>query len=176
MKLYEDEAQFLAWGDGPAGPWVKILLNDSDALGPFRGMTAAKKNMAGQLLRVTISEIGGAAPDGERQEPGVKGGPLSKLAGLWCQDPEFSAWLAENFRDTFGTVLASPQMALQGDDAAKNLLWATAETVRRICGVRSRAELDHNQEARTAFNLLIREPYGAILAERHAGREPGEEA
>jgi hypothetical protein len=67
------------------------------------------------------------------------GGPLAKLAGQWCQMPQFLAWSGCN----------TPELA--------------AEFVRRECGVGSRAELDHNQAAAAAFHSGIREPFCEYL-------------
>lgn len=64
-----------------------------------------------------------------------KGGDLAKLAGQFCANPDF--W---EFID-----LAS------GHEAT--------EWVRRVCGVQSRAEIDHNEVAKLLFHDKVRRPF-----------------
>lgn len=61
-----------------------------------------------------------------------KGGALSKLAGMWCGNPEFQAWSGTN----------------SGADARMFILQA--------CEIDSRAELDHDPVAAEKFHRLIR--------------------
>jgi hypothetical protein len=60
----------------------------------------------------------------------LKGGPLAKKAGILCAKPAFWTFLK-----------------VRTQEAATNVL-------RRECGVKSRAELDHNSEAAAAFDRL----------------------
>lgn len=65
----------------------------------------------------------------------LKGGDLARLAGIWCNDAAFQAWMG-----------------------------ATDSTVARnkicfLCGVQSRADIDHNRSAAQIFNQAIREQY-----------------
>lgn len=171
---FQDEVQFLAWGDGPQGPWIKLKLPDSDDLGPFRGMTQAKATMAGQRMACVLVEIGederprdpfiegnqwtpeqreamaarGAAPF----EPNrIKGGELSKCAGQLCASTVFHDWLQlhhfQFWMDAIDTVV--------GD----NPVDIAAEAVRQICGVTSRAHLDHAPLSATKFHEQIRRPF-----------------
>lgn len=66
----------------------------------------------------------------------MKGGPLARLAGQLCQQPEF--W------DFAG-----------GAESAEE----AAQWVRRTCGVKSRAELDTNPDAAYRFHNLVRIPF-----------------
>ncbi len=74
-----------------------------------------------------------------------KGGPLSILAGRWCQLPEFWEWLETD-----------PLNACHSGEGA-------ALCVREICGVASRAELDHKPEAAEKFHRLIRGPFSKYM-------------
>lgn len=80
----------------------------------------------------------------------VKGGDLSKLAGMLCQDAAFQEWMwlrrHEDATPTndFGTKWAED--------------WAAA-TLRGECGVESRAEFDHNPESAALFHERIRKPW-----------------
>lgn len=69
----------------------------------------------------------------EEEKP--KGGALAKLAGILCKDPMF--------------------LAFYGFDDE-----ADAEYhVRFVCGIESRAELDHNTEAAATFHRKFRIPF-----------------
>jgi hypothetical protein len=153
---YQGESQFLAWGDGPAGPWIKLLLPESDDLEPFRGMTAAKKTMAGQRLAIVIVEIDDqelpkTPPPIEADKETAKGGELAKLAGRLCADPKFQEWVIEHL-----ATMKPPR----GEDRLPPGESA-AIIVRRVCGIASRAELDHNEDAAVIFHERIRKPWAA---------------
>jgi hypothetical protein len=147
---FKGETQFLAWGDGPSGPWIKLLLPDSDDLLPFRGMTAAKKGMAGQRLACVLVEI----DDDEtpKTNDAVKGGDLARLAGVLCASEAFRAW----FWSGRAWMQAGSVARIVGSTFDED---ETAEAVRAVCGVISRAQLDHDPEAAQRFHELIRRPY-----------------
>lgn len=80
---------------------------------------------------------------GATQHP--KGGPLANLAGRWANEPAFLEWMR-----------STSQPANTPADAA--------EFMRARCCIESRAELDHDSEARARFNRYIREPYSRYRA------------
>ena len=82
-------------------------------------------------------------PEPTQAPEALKGGELSKWAALRCQDPAFRAWLAKQgpARQDWNTT-----------DGA-------ADTIRAICHITSRAELDHNKAAAAIFNERIRRPW-----------------
>lgn len=75
----------------------------------------------------------------EAEKP--KGGDLARLAGQFCANPVFRAWLSH-----------------LADDEATNADEA-AEAIRVTCGIESRAELDHNPDAAAIFHESIRKPF-----------------
>lgn len=77
-----------------------------------------------------------------------KGGPLAKLAGIWCHDPEFWTWLETD-----------PDNACHSAQGAAHCLYA-------ICGIESRVELDNDPAAAERFHRLIRGPYSRHLVAR----------
>lgn len=77
-----------------------------------------------------------------------KGGALSKLAGMWCNEPEFWGWLETD-----------PDNACHSAQGAAACLYV-------ICGIDSRSELDHNPVAAEKFHRLIRGPYQKHLIAR----------
>lgn len=64
-----------------------------------------------------------------------KGGPLAKLAGMWCKDENFLKWVC----------------AYDEEHAAR--------FIRCTCAINSRSELDSNPGAAILFNENIRIPY-----------------
>lgn len=78
----------------------------------------------------------------------LKGGVLAKLAGMFCDAEPFRAWL----RMTYDPL---PRSA---DDAATIL--------RNVCGITSRAELDHDAMAAHKFHTEFRLPYNAWLKDQ----------
>ncbi len=71
-----------------------------------------------------------------------KGGDLARLAGIWCNDPAFRAWLQ------------APTVE------------AARERICYVCGVESRAELDHSASAKAIFNESFRKAYRDHLQTR----------
>lgn len=78
-----------------------------------------------------------------------RGGALCKLAGIFCNDEKFREWL----RITYDPL---PRTA---EDAAT--------IIRNVCGVASRAELDHDEAAAANFHQQFRLPYSAWLDGRN---------
>lgn len=96
--VLEGEVQFAGWRDShTGGPLITLRLADSAALEPFRGMTAAKGNQAGQILTAVIVEGGReAAPIAEpvapSRVPKAEHGPGSEMANAlhragWFRSP-----------------------------------------------------------------------------------------
>lgn len=79
----------------------------------------------------------------------LKGGELARLAGILCADADFQLWLEEH---------TNPEdfPAAMGGEAGEE---RAAVLVRHLCGVKSRAELDHSREAAVRFHERIRKPW-----------------
>jgi len=77
-----------------------------------------------------------------------KGGPLSKLAAMWCNDPEFWDWLNTD-----------PYTCPPCPEGAADCIYA-------LCKITSRAELDNDEIAAEKFHRLIRGPYSKYLQAR----------
>ena len=93
----------------------------------------------------------GAAAVKELEPEKPKGGKWAKLAGMWCNDPDFWRFLSETYPD-HGYI--------------GNELHA-ADAVRFYSGrIASRAELDSDFLARALFNGQIRQPFMAWMKER----------
>lgn len=169
------EAMLLRWAEtSNGGATIVLQLADPADLESFKSMTLAKKGMVGQRLMVGVAEIGddekpkddsqwtpeqlaeavaeGAAP---LEIPKLKGGELSRLAGIWCLDERFQNWL-----QTFYMIAWTDAGAYEELDEER-----AAHVVRWLCAVTSRADLDHNAEAKALFDELFRIPYSQYLKE-----------
>lgn len=81
-----------------------------------------------------------------RAEEPAKGGELAKLAGMWSKDKQFQEWVSNKYDVTYGEEEA-------------------AQWIRDVCGVESRAEIDHDPAAREQFLISIRQPFRKWLNE-----------
>lgn len=75
-----------------------------------------------------------------------KGGALSRVAAMMCQNAKFQRWVASR-------IGAAPQGVAPSQHAA--------QFVRDVCGISSRAELDHNARAAGLFHEAVRKPFVA---------------
>lgn len=146
--VFTGEMQLMNWGESSSnGAWVKFWIAPED-LEAFRHLKCRSGKIAGHRMMAALAEIGDdeqpvaqprdADPGSEAQS---KGGALAKLAGMFCQQPEFWRFIAEHF----GARISNADQA--------------AGAVREICKVDSRAELDGNAEAADVFHSQIRLPY-----------------
>lgn len=94
------------------------------------------------LARITPE----AATAESRRDQAPKGGAICKLAGMWCNDPEFHAFLTSTMK--WAKSYSEPVTA----EVAANI-------VRETCGVASRAELDHDDAAAQRFHDNFRIPF-----------------
>ena len=106
---------------------------------PFMDLKQGREQ--GQRFRVTFHLLADnetttaeTAPEDTAEQP--KGGPICKRAVLLCKRGDFQRWL-----------LGFAPLREDREDAAK------AEMYRRF-GIKSRAELDHNYQARCAFEVI----------------------
>jgi hypothetical protein len=145
QATFQGELQLAGWSETHNGGCkVTFWLPDAAELDAFRALTVRKGNTAGHRFMAALVEIGDDEQPVQQAEPEkAKGGPLAKLAGMLCAEPEFWDFLTH-------------QCSL--DEAIEGPLMA-AEQVRLLCGIESRAELDSNLEAGAAFHRTIRSPW-----------------
>lgn len=151
---FSGEMQLAGWSESHTGGCkVTFWLQSPDDLQAFRALTVRKGNTAGQRFMAALVEIGDDEQPVPPQEPEKpKGGSLAKLAGMWCNEPEFMKWANS-------TTHAGIFWHLQ--DAEE-----VADFVRELCGIQSRAELDSNPDAAERFHEMIRGPYQKHLIAR----------
>jgi hypothetical protein len=90
-----------------------------------------------------------AALKSAKAEPAPKGGQLAQWVAMRCGEAAFQRWLQDTFPAQWQDA--------HGDTPAK---WA-ASTVRAVCGIESRAELDNDDAAAVRFHAAIRKPFEA---------------
>lgn len=73
-----------------------------------------------------------------------KGAALSRAAAMMCNSAKFQQWV-------FSRVGAAPE----GVSAHQH----AAQFVRDVCGITSRAELDHSAQAAALFHEAVRKPF-----------------
>ena len=152
--FFEGELQLAGWSEShTAGCKVTFWLPSPDQLDVFRALTVRKGNQAGQRFMCVLVELGDDEKPVEQTpsaQPESKGGPLAQLAGRWCNDPLFWKFLED-------------KCACINIDSTTR----AAAALRTIVGCSSRAEIDHDVEAATRFQTLVRVPYMQWLHEQH---------
>ena len=109
---------------------------------PFRDAAIA-------LFGAPGSEMALAALKSAKAEPAPKGGQLAQWVAMRCGEAAFQRWLQDTFPAQWQDA--------HGDTPAK---WA-ASTVRAVCCIESRAELDNDEAAAKRFHAVIRRPFEA---------------
>lgn len=75
---------------------------------------------------------------------GRKGAALSRAAAMMCNGAKFQRWVVSR-------IGAAPEGVSPSQHAARY--------VRDMCGITSRAELDHNATAAALFHEVVRKPF-----------------
>jgi hypothetical protein len=145
VPTFHGELQLAGWSESHnSGCKVTFWLQSSEDLEAFRALTVRKGNQAGQRFMAALVEVGDDEQPVQQPEPlKPRGGPLAKLAGMLCADPEFWVFLTHQF--SLEEAVEGPLMA--------------AEHIRRLCAIESRAELDSDPEAEAMFHRAIRGPW-----------------
>ncbi len=153
LALHE-EAQLADYGESAAGgPYIKLRMPDPDSLAVFRGKDRATKTKQGTRYIVMMIEVQDDETPVNQQrrqamEEGMKGGVLSRHAGALCNDANFVRFLNEHH----GANVPWDK------DTAKMFIY-------RVCRIRSRRELDHNEEAAQRYKSFVQAPFLDYLRE-----------
>jgi hypothetical protein len=164
MIAYQGEMMLANWSEtASAGRQVVFWLEegaDAETEHPFKFFTRRIRGHAGtrfQAVLVEIDDEGQPVPRGTgvrldppaESKPKLKGGAVSKNAGMLCKDEAFHRYLTE----LANSNLTDDQTFVEvKEDGA-------ADYVRRICGVESRAELDHSRKAQLAYENKVCNPF-----------------
>ena len=109
---------------------------------------------------VALAALKPGMPEPEQPAAEQKGGALAILAGRWCNEMMFQTWLQKAFPQPWKV---REEQSLRSIAPRYNPATVAANVVRDVCGVQSRAELDHNADAAEKFHRLIRGPYSKHL-------------
>lgn len=120
---------------------LSIDIEPANAQDAFRLFAAPGTPAAIAALQVGYAAAGEPSVKDSLTPETPKGGALAKLAGMWCADKTFQAWLETD-----------PDNAAPNESGATLCLYA-------LCEIESRRELDHDLAAAERFNRLIRGPY-----------------
>jgi hypothetical protein len=157
---YQGEVMLANWSDtAAAGRQVVFWLEegaDADTEHPFKQYTRRLRGHAGtrfQAVLVEIDDEGQPVPRGTMEEqhpratPRLKGGAISKNAGILCKDADFQRYLSE-----IAKVAAEDERVTVDETIA-------AEYMRTMCEIESRADLDHNRNAQLAYENKVVSPF-----------------
>ena len=103
----------------------------------------------------------GAASDAVAEPDKPKGGELARVAGIWCNESDFLAFI----RPVYDKVMGGNGSGW-GDIGIEDVGGTSqycAHCIKVLCDITSRIELDHKPEAAEKFQRLIRLPYMAWL-------------
>lgn len=156
---FQGGVMLAGWTDSHnGGAKVAFWLEDPKDLDVFRGLTVTKGKTAGQRFAMVLVEIDDdetpkQTEEARYEEP--KGGALAKLAGQLCQNLAFRHWFWTKQWHVPNGGLIEVDGTMEAEE--------TAEAIRQVCGVISRAELDHNAAAAEVFHEKIRKPWHAFI-------------
>lgn len=91
-----------------------------------------------------------------------KGGALAKLAGQWCNDDKFLRFIRSTYDRAMGGD-GSGWGDVRPSDFGGDAKQYARHCILVLCGISSRAELDHSAAAAQAFHTSIREPFATYL-------------
>lgn len=153
--VFSGEVQFAGFTDSSrGGPVIKLRLQDRDDLQKFIGLEA--RRFMGALVLLSDDEQPEAPPPSAAKEPAPekpRGGALAKLAGVWCQKPEFVEWL----KTVYPAAFWSAEKTHKPDPET------AAQVIRVMCEVKSRADLDNDEKAAARFDRAFRKPFSKYL-------------
>lgn len=78
----------------------------------------------------------------------AKGGQQARRAAMLCQNQRFGLYLDQRWRAKYGLSVN------EFPDGTHNAAGAT-RWLRKACGIQSRAEIDHNEEARAMLDKIV---------------------
>jgi len=159
---FQGEMQLMNWGESSqSGAWVKFWI-ESESLESFRDLKTKSGKIAGHRMMAVLVEIGDdeqavqrePEPPAAQEKP--KGGDLARMAGVFCKDPLFHEFIAE-FHE-------GPPPNCTFEEFCKKVIY-------KVCGIESRSDLDHQEEAATSFHNIIRKPFLAWKSNNNQSKE-----
>jgi hypothetical protein len=147
---FQGEVQFRRYSDtSTQGQQVVFAVQDREALESFVGMEG--KRFMAVLVQIGDDEQPVAGNPASEKKPREYLGDLCYRAVQWCNDPEFHKWL----------LMQHGKRVRNADEAAT--------FIKEFCGVKTRKELDTNEDARLTFTCHFVFPWQKYqLARRSA--------
>lgn len=143
---YQGEVMLLGWSENNRdGMTVRLALDGTDEgdTHPFRGLGTGKYGQRFMAVLVPVTDEGEAiaadAPEKPRQSWAEM--PRTKQAAIRCGETRFQDWLANEY------ITLWTDAVFEGAAGCTDLE-ITAQVVRRICGVKSRRDLDNAHHAK----------------------------
>ena len=124
----------------PGAQIITARLTDNAAIAQFQSLGSESKG--------TNPSCGDNEFEKLPTPPDKKGGELAKLTGQFCTNPDFYDFMLDIKIDPF----------IEKHETSSWQEWC-AEAVRRLCKIKSRAELDHNVDAAKIFHERVRIPF-----------------
>lgn len=177
------ELMLAGWRESnTGGATLTFWLPDSADLDTFRALTVRKGGKAGQRFMAALALLGDddqPVPCGDGPSPAaapaaapasappppcdhaaseIKGGPLARLAGMWCTEPAFQRWIRQAHGEAMVREWGRPEV-----DAMAPAEFAR-QAILMLCDVDSRAALDHDEAAEDTFHTLVRRPFAQHMA------------
>ena len=155
IPLYAGEVQFAGYTDSSrSGPRVTLRLADRDDLQRFVGLEGRRFMLAlveigdGEEPKKPTAAPAPAAAPAEPPAPALpKGGRLANEAGIMCSQRAFQRQVELDFPELWERA------------GGETLEERAANCIRVMCGISSRAELDHNADAAEAFQRCFRKKW-----------------
>lgn len=153
--VYSGEAQLVRWADsGAAGRTITLRIDESDTVHPFRGL---KYGDSGQRFEIAVVaknddeeplDADHAKKNATRHKARPKDGyNRSQMAAIKTGDESFQIWLAEKYP----TIWDKHYFNIGTNDASPE---AADRTLKTICGISSKKELDVPGAAQAAWDKL----------------------
>ena len=148
---YAGEMQLAGWSESHNGGCkVTFWLSSPEDLEAFRALTVRKGNTAGHRFMAALVEIGDDEKPVQPPPAGkTKPGPLCMEAIDLCNNPEFHKWLAA-YHDFNYWLNEFP---------GRSVMQVAGDSLKDLCEVRSRKDLDADPEAGQRFIARIRLPF-----------------
>lgn len=162
QSFFNGECMLMSGGNPLGqGMWVSFWLDNEASDHPFAGCAGRGADQPGDLFAVVFVELDDDDEIIDQRKrarlEGVvsRGGTLARYSAQLCTNDVFLQYLSEK-------VLV-PKATKEQPESLSAEWWGTddhaARWIRWMCGVESRADLDHNMKAAEVFHERIRRPY-----------------
>lgn len=142
MVAFKGEVMLIGWDEKHnTGRTARFLFDEEGVEHPMKQHTVRRGKQAGTRFMMVLVELQDDdtpidQTKRERLEEAEKGGPVSKNAGILCNDPDFQDYVS-----------------IQPGNYTHDEMGA-ADFVREHCNISSRAQLDHQPQAARRYEIM----------------------